>query len=136
MMDFNLPSKYDALVGRPVRDVKLNDVVNINTTGGTLGAVGGTFAYTTISANEELYITNIYAITTASITITLQSNGTNVMGMWGQFSSEHPLKMEGSRENPLLKISGASTVSLAAVNGSTAAIFLSGIREPIHSKIE
>lgn len=135
-MDFVLPNKYDGLNGRPVRELKLNDVVNINTTGGTLGAVGGTLAFTTITANQVLYITNIYATTTATITLTVQSTGTNVMGFWGQFSSEHPLKMEGSRESPLLKISGASTISVAAVNGSTAAIMMTGVREPNFSSIE
>jgi hypothetical protein len=137
-MDFSIPQKYDTLAGRPVRDMRANDIVTIGTTG-TVGCIGSTFASlsTTITSSQELYIINFYAMTTASAELNIQYGTGNTSTLLSFYlAPDTPLTVNANLDSPIAKITGASTISIRGSAGQTACIWMSGVRYPVWSSVE
>lgn len=133
--EISVKKLYDPLTGRLVKEIKPSDILTI-TTSSTKGAVGSTFAFDTISSYFDYYITNVWAVTTATIGIEIQAGTSTIVSFYGQFGTGNQLKINTTRETPIAKISGAATVSIAGITGSSACAWISGVREPKFAYVE
>ena len=134
MTNFSIAQKYEPLYGRPVRDIKASDIFLVATSG-TVGAVGSTLAFDTITSSQEIYITNFYGWSAATLNIQIQK-GTATILAFHVGADAKPVFYNTSRETPICKISGAATISIACVTGATADVWFSAVREPIFTKVE
>lgn len=139
MAEFIQPQKYDTLAGRPVRDMRANDVVSLYFTG-TLGCVGSTFGTTSqlaVASDEDFFITNIWAIATASIQLSLQHGTGNTATMCTFYLIPNtPFQINTNLDTPIGKVTSGSTLSIRAPAISTACVWLSGVRFPTWSHVE
>jgi hypothetical protein len=134
-VDFEVKKIYDPLYGRVVKEIKATDIVSFGTTG-TQGAVGSTLANCAISAYFDYYVTNIWAVTTATIQLDLQNGTSTLISFFGQFGSGNQLSINTNRDTPILKISGAATLNITSSAGGSACVWISGVREPKFAYIE
>lgn len=133
-VEFIMNKKYDALSGRPRKELHPNDIVTFGT-GGTVPSAGSTFCNTVISAYFDFYVTNLYCWTSATMELSIQS-GTSTVCAFEVCTEGNQFILQANRENPICKISGAATVSLSGRTGSTACVWISGVREPKFAYIE
>lgn len=134
-VDFEVKKVYEPLSGRLVKEVKAADIISFGTAG-TAGAVGSTFANVAISAYYDYYVTNVWAVTTATLQLDLQNSTSTLISFYGQFGSGNQLSINTNRDTPILKISGAATLNITGKDGSTACVWVSGVREPKFAYIE
>ena len=152
MPEFNVPVIYDALAGRLRRQLHPTDIVNL-ATAGTIGAVGSTVAFVVITSSFDFYVTGMSAqhVTDVRREVHIMGGGGAGTGTSTLFSvilgpaqgiagsiTTSAISLITTREAPILKVSGPSTVSIGALAGTTGSFAASiwGVREPVIGEIE
>ena len=129
--------KYDGLTGKWVRDIKPNDIFNLNAV--AVDAQPGTSVATTIvGANFTLFVHGIdISCVATSKHIAIMENATTRMIIPMQGATQRLIQSQ-SLDTPLFKIAGSSTIKIRpyAAGASTFSANLYGIRVPINSKVE
>lgn len=130
--EFQVKKVYEPLQGRFIKEVKASDILIIDT-GGTIGPAGSTVAQSNISAYFDYYVTNLYAWSTGTVTLSIQS-ATSTIASFNVYGMD--LIINTSRETPICKISGAATCSLGLSAKGTVCAWISGVREPKFAYVE
>jgi hypothetical protein len=130
-MEFIQVKKYDALKGRPIKDIKENDVVHKAVPYAQHSA--GTLTFYALSSTEEVYIYGFGVSAATSgievgLTVGTSTLVPTVLGAAGQASM--------LSEKPIYKASASSTISIYQSTGGTTAAWFFGIREPTFEKVE
>lgn len=134
MAEMKMATKYDGLVGRPIRDIRVNDIVHLAAVQAQYSA--GTIKFTALDADTELFITAF------GVSSTLAS-GNNFYVTIGN-STILPISLaaagqtyvRGTRESPLAKAAANSTISICVGTAGTVSAWLCGVREPTFAKVE
>ena len=136
---FTINKKYDSLAGRYVREIKTTDIFSINAKKQQVAA-NGTLGFVAFDANTEGYITGfaIHAMSTANAMVYVTVGNSTILPV--QFTTQANqtagYSYMATRDAPLYKVAASSTVSIATDTAGTYSAWLSGVREPIITKVE
>jgi len=133
MAEFTMVQKYDALKGRPIRDIKANDIVHIAASYAHVAA-GGTLAFHALSSTTELYITGFGVSAGAAQDFVVTVDTSTILPVrLGAAGETHLIT---TREAPFFKADASSTISIVAVSAGSCAGWLCGVREPSFEYVE
>lgn len=139
MAEIILSKKYDALQGRPVRDIKSNDIFHIATSG-TQVAAGNIIATGTTDAYSELYITGFGATTlTGGDAVYVVAGNSTLLPTYftvGVSTITSPIQIITTLDAPLFKVPVSTTVSIKALGAGTYSAWLSAVRQPKFASVE
>jgi len=136
-MKFSLKKLYDPLQGKPVREIKSNDIFYLGTNGAVTGSAGTVLCSTTTTANKDLFLTHfiVGGKQNSSVYVTVGSSTILPVNISADASSK---QIRGSMNEPLYRTGGASsvTIRICATDAGTYTAALIGVYHPIFSKVE
>jgi len=131
-MAFTMKKIYDPLKGKPIREMRSSDIVQIAAPHSAYSS--GTIASTALDSDTELFITGIsYSAQTATdfyVTVNTATILPAYLPADGKFT------MTAKLDAPLYKASASSTISICIGSAGTVSAFLYGVRFPKFEKVE
>jgi len=132
MAQFSMAQKYDSLKGRPIREIKSNNIVHISAPLGQYSA--GTVAFTALSSTSELYITGFgYSAKTATdFYVTVDTS--TILPTY--LAADGHVERVTNINAPLFKADASSTISIAIGSAGSITAWLCGVVHPTFEKVE
>ncbi len=128
--------EYDALNGRYMRKIKVNDVFHIATSASTDTGSGTNtvLASGTTDANSNVFLTGIGISASSAATFWVTAGSSTIMAI--RLSAAGETSKLTTKDAPFFRVPASTTVNVVADSAGTYAAFLYGVREPIISKVE
>ncbi|MCD6138675.1 MAG: hypothetical protein J7J91_08965 [Deltaproteobacteria bacterium] len=124
---------YDSKKGRPIREIKANNIVHISSVYNQASA-GSTIAFTTLSSTSELYITGFGVSAGAAQEFCVTVNTSTILPV--RLSSAGEVHITTNREAPFYVAPAGATVSIVALTAGSCCGWLCGVVEPTFEKVE
>lgn len=131
--------KYDALVGRSIRDIKTTDIQSIVTTSTNVLTGNGIIAQGVVNSNSNLFLTGMILCASSpgsSFYVTCDTS-TIAAGFASGTTANNPgFKIITTKDAPFFVADANSTITVVSTSTSGWSVWLYGIREPSFAKVE